>query len=468
MIAASTVILAVLAACEPIAPPPDRPLHPWWRVQVQGMAVPVQAVAVLRGAPAGFARLLADVPLRLHVAADLAIDPVVLPRRPGVAAQAAGDGLELDLPGPGVWTVALHDRPECALHIAIERPMRGAGSRPDLTFGPGVHDVDRLDLRDGDTLWIDARAVLRPRPPRADESPIQIRDWAGQPVWRPFILAAGARRIAIRGGGVIDMSALPWHARAAICFWRCREVTVDGVTILDAPAWGVVLHRVETAVVRDVRNISPRENSDGIDICNARNVLVEGCFMRTNDDGVCVKTLDAAPAPPSADITVRRATVWNERARALGITSETRQDIHRVRFEDCDIIRDYSAGGECAALAVLAAARGAMRDIAFRGIRVEHGCDTLLLLRIAQDAWGDDLQRGSIAGVRLEDVALGRGVLALLRFEGHDASHRIDGVSIAGTTRDGIRIEPVVQANAFASWMLADQPTDAGGGGGSR
>ncbi|MBN8526344.1 MAG: hypothetical protein J0M02_13500, partial [Planctomycetes bacterium] len=426
--------------------------HPWWRVEAQGVAVPVQAAAVLRGAPAGLARLLADAPLRLHVAAGLAIDPVVLPRRPGAVAQVAGDGLELDLPGPGVWTVALRDRPECALHIAIERPMRGAGSRLELTFGPGVHEVDRIDLRDGDTLWIDARAVLRPRPPRADESPIQIRDWAGLPVWRPFILAAGARRIAIRGGGVIDMSALPWHARTAICFWRCREVTVDGVTILDAPAWGVMLHRVETAMVRDVRNISPRENSDGIDLCNARNVLVEGCFLRTNDDGVCVKTLDAAPAPPSADITVRRATVWNERARALGITSETRQDIHRVRFEDCDIIRDYSAGGECAALAVLAAARGAMRDIAFRRIRVEHGLHTLALLRVAEDVWGHDAQRGSIAGVRLERIALGDGVPALLRLDGHDPGHRIDDVAVSGMTRAGAAITPTVEANAYAAW----------------
>lgn len=304
-------------------------------------------------------------------------------------------------------------------------------------FGPGVHEVDTITLQDGDTLWLDPQAVLKPRLPAASEKPVQEKDWAGMKVWRPFISAIGARQVAIRGGGTIDLSGLPWHARNAVVFWQCEDVTVDGLTILDAPTWGVALFQCQTALLRGVVNISHRENSDGIDLCNSRNVVVEDCFFRTNDDGVCVKTTEPAPASISENILVRRVTVWNERARAFGITSETRHDIKNVHFTDCDVIRDYSAGGECCALAVLVADRGTMSDIVFERIRVAHCQDTLATLWIRADVWGKDQARGHIHGVRFDQIDLAPGIKPRIRVEGFDATHCIKNVNFKNIRQAG-------------------------------
>jgi hypothetical protein len=101
------------------------------------------------------------------------------------------------------------------------------------------------------------------------------------------------------------------------------------------------MHNSKKVVVRNVKQICARENSDGIDICNSQDVLVEDCFLRNNDDEVCVKTLSSAPAMESKNIVVRRIVVWNDRARGLGITSETRANISREEKGTSLILTDW-------------------------------------------------------------------------------------------------------------------------------
>ena len=428
-----------------------------WKVTQDGVSVPVAAVKTLRGERTGLVRIVSDKRVSLEVAlpVNASRSVEVLPRRPGALAVVKGETIHLSLPGPGVWTLVTQGGHECALHLLVQAPVKPpAGLRPELVFGPGLHEVDTITLRDGDTLWLDPAAVLRPRLPAASEKPVQEKDWAGMKVWRPFISAIGAKQVAIRGGGTIDLSGLPWHARNVAVFWQCEDITVDGLTILDAPTWGVASFQCQKAQLRGVVNISHRENSDGIDLCNSRDVLVEDCFFRTNDDGVCVKTTDPAPANIAENILVRRVTVWNERARALGITSETRQDIKNVRFTDCDVIRDYSAGGECCALAVLVADRGTMSDIVFERIRIEHCQDTLATLWIRADAWGKDKERGHINGVRFDQIDLAPGIQPRIRIEGFDATNRIENVSFKRLRLAG---EPL--ADAPAAGLIANEFT---------
>jgi len=442
---------------------PGRGLSAEWSVAWKGGGVSVLAVKTLRDEPTGLVRIASGEAVSLEVTlrgrTPRSVD--VLPRKPGASSAVNGDELLISLPGPGTWTVVAKANHEYVLHIVVQAPAKPpAILRPEHFFGPGIHDVDTISLRDGEALWLDPAAVLRPRIPAASEKPVVEKDWAGMKAWQPFISAIGAKQVSIRGGGTIDLSGLPWHARHAAAFCRCKNVTVDGLTIIDAPTWGVALFQCKTALIRNVVNISYRENSDGIDLCNSRDVIVEDCFFRTNDDGVCVKTTAPPPASIAENILVRRVTVWNERARALGITSETRNDIRNVRFTDCDVIRDYSADGECCALAVLVADRGTMSDIVFEQIRIEHCQNTLATLWIRPDVWGKDRQRGHVNGVRFDQIELAAGIQPRIRLEGFDDQHRIESVRISGLHRGGKPIPDAsaagVAANDFASGIAVE------------
>ena len=46
----------------------------------------------------------------------------------------------------------------------------------------------------------------------------------------------------------------------------------------------------ENVDISNVKILGYRANSDGVDICNSRNVAVHGCFIRTLDDLIVIKT----------------------------------------------------------------------------------------------------------------------------------------------------------------------------------
>jgi polygalacturonase len=226
------------------------------------------------------------------------------------------------------------------------------------------------------------------------------------------------------------MGPLPWHARTAMWFGNSEDILVEGIIVLDAPCWVVAMHNAKNIVVRNVKQICARENSDGIDICNSQDILVEDCFLRNNDDEVCVKTISPPPAMESMNIVVRRCVVWNERARGLGITSETRANISNVLFTDCDIIHDFSNGYDCSALAILVSDSGTMTDIRFEDIRVEDCRNTLVNCWIGADFWGHDKTRGHIKGVTFKDIIVTGKTVPVMKLTGCDDAHLIEDVRI--------------------------------------
>ena len=206
---------------------------------------------------------------------------------------------------------------------------------------------------------------------------------------------------------------------------------------MDAPAWVVAIFGCKDVKVRNVKQICRRENSDGVDLCNTQDALVEDCFLRNNDDEVCVKTTSPAPAQESKNIVCRRCVVWNDRARGLGITSETRRNIDNVLFQDCDIIHDFSGGGDCASLAILVSDSGTMSNVRFEDIRVEDCRNTLVNCWIGADMWGHDKQRGNVKGVLFKNItAVGKNPPSS-RLAGCDATHVIEDVTFQNVRING-------------------------------
>ena len=297
-----------------------------------------------------------------------------------------------------------------------------------IYFGPGVHDVTTIRPKSGQTVYLAGGAILRARI-APHEKPVQEKNWRGNKVYAPLIEATGVKGVKVCGRGILDLGALPWHARTAMWFGNSQDILVEGIVILDAPAWVVAMHNSKQVVVRNVKQICARENSDGVDICNSQDVLVEDCFLRNNDDEVCVKTLSPPPAMESKNIVVRRIVVWNDRARGLGITSETRANISNVLFQDCDIIHDFSQGGDCAALAVLVSDSGTMSDIRFENIRCEDVRHTLANCWIGADMWGHDKSRGHIKGVTFKDIQATGPVFPVSKLSGFDDAHLVEDVT---------------------------------------
>ena len=360
----------------------------------------------------------------------------ILPASFGVTPTIQGDTVTFHLDRPRNLTVEV-DGILRVLHLfanPIDANPPKSGDPGVIYYGPGLHEVTTLDVPSNTSLYLAAGAVLRAViPPR--EQPIEASNWMHNKVYRNFIQLSGSKNVKIRGRGVIDLGGRPWHARTAIVLRNAEDVSVEGITLLDAPEWVVAMFESRRVRVDNVKEICRRENSDGVDICNSQEVQVENCFLRNNDDEVCVKTTAPAPAQTSEKILVRKCVIWNERARGLGITSETRRDISNVVFTDCDIIHDYSQNADCAALAVLVSDSGTMRNVRFENIRVN---DVKVLFRawVGKDMWGHDRERGRIDGVLIKDVTVTGDYSPKSELSGYDATHGIENV-----TFDNLRIQ---------------------------
>lgn len=144
--------------------------------------------------------------------------------------------------------------------------------------------------------------------------------------------------VKLLGYGAIDLNRLDRaERRGSIISWS-NNVHVQGIKLINAPQWTFIVYNSDNVQVKDVDVFGYRQNSDAFDICNSRNVVVEGCFARTGDDGFVVKTLGGPESAVTNNVTVKNNYAWVGKARAFGIFGETYNNISNVYFENNTVL----------------------------------------------------------------------------------------------------------------------------------
>ena len=410
---------------------------PEWEVSANGVPMTVFAVPVTRGGLHSFVSLPFSENLNIKaVSRERKIESAQLsPASLNVGYTIEDNSISFCPPKAHHYCIQLNGGFHNALTVSVRPPV--ALVNPDArVFGEGFHLISTLDILSGGEIFISEGAVLKAVPPE-DETPLCDKDWAGKKNYRAVIECHGAKNISIRGGGILDLSGLDWHARSPFCFVECENLTVEGITVVGSPSWNLIVHRCKNVYINDVRLYGHRENSDGIDIVSSECVLVENCFIRTGDDAICVKAMSRPPVCGGRDITVRKCVVWNDKVRCYGITSETRNDIDGVRFTDCDIIRSFADWTEeIGSLCVIVCDGGKISNIEFDDIRIEHEVQYVMNCQIMKDKWSSDSEIGGIDGVTFRNINAPAGVPS--RFVGFDETHKIKNVTVSEYHGKGI------------------------------
>ncbi len=198
---------------------------------------------------------------------------------------------------------------------------------------------------------------------------------------------------------------------------------VEGIILRDSSTWTVPVRGCEKVKITNLKLFGNRANSDGIDICNSRDVEVANCFLRTLDDLVVVKT-DKGQGP-AENIRVNDCVLWNEVAHALSIGAELREPVSNVRFSNCDVIHDK---GREWTLRVFHCDSALISNIEFDNIRVEE-THKLISLWIGSFVWTRDPERGHIQGVAFKNIQA-RGDRPRIELQGFDPGHAVEGVEL--------------------------------------
>ncbi len=360
-------------------------------------------------------------PVRIVVSCNEPVRSVrILPSALAIRPSVRNSTISFTLQRPRPVTVEVNDEWVRSLHILANPPERDR-PRPDdpdvIYFGPGIHEVSHMVIGSNKTVYIAAgavvRAVIRP------DEPFSISGYSGLKNYAPTFELRGSN-IRFRGRGILDGTALTTHARHLL--WvQGSDVDIEGVILRDGPTWHIPIRQSDRVRVRNIKILGYRANSDGIDICNSRDVTVEDCFLRTLDDLIVVKT--DRGAGKAERIAARRCVLWNEVAHALSIGAELREDVNDVLFEDCDVIHDK---GREWTLRIYHCDSAHITNTRFRNIRVEES-QRLISLWIGSAVWTRDAERGHIRGVTFEDIRAS-GEPCTIQLVGYDADHAIENV----------------------------------------
>lgn len=71
-----------------------------------------------------------------------------------------------------------------------------------------------------------------------------------------------------------------------IQFFDCKNITIEGVFITNAPFWCIHLLKSENIICRNIRYDAKLVNNDGIDPEYTRNLLIENIEFNNGDDNV--------------------------------------------------------------------------------------------------------------------------------------------------------------------------------------
>lgn len=355
----------------------------------------------------------------------------VLPTSAGIMAWVAGKSLSFPLSHPANLTIEVNGQWCSSLHL-FANPLQTDVPKPTdpnvIYFGPGVHQIAKqgIEVGSGKTLYIAGGAVLA------------ASGWGGP------IISLNGDHIRVCGRGIVDGSASPLHSRSILTV-HGNDIQINGIILHDSPGWTMPIRQSKKVSVSNVKLFSHRANGDGIDICNSQDVTVDGCFVRTLDDCIVLKTDHLEGL--ERHVIVRNCVLWNQVAHALSVGAELREPVDDVLFTDCDVIHDI---GREWTLRIYHCDNAPITNVRFENIRIEQ-CRRLISLWIGQAQWSKDAQRGHIADVIFRNITA-TGDPATVSLLGFDKNHAIDKVLFDHVQVNGRPLDKAaVKENEFVS-----------------
>ena len=350
----------------------------------------------------------------------------VQPRASGIVPTVADGVVRFAVTQPGQYTVVFNGSVNKALHIFANAPETDV---PDLNdpnvfyVGPGEWTMDAIALADNQTLYLSGGAVLH-----------------------AVVSVANAQNVRICGRGLIDGSDYPaWnqpgsYARVPIDLHHAKNVTVEGIGIVNANCWNVNSYASQNVRIDNVKVISGRQNGDGFTFQSCVDHIVTNCFARTWDDSLVVKNYSGS----TKGVTFRDIQVWTDLAQSMEIGYETDKgltldpEISDVLFENITVLYNFHKP----VISIHNSDDAYVHDITYRNIVVENALmqgdngfnKELIEMTLQNSAWSTVKDEfGSINGVLIDGLTVLNatdGKTPASRLCGQDETHRITNVTL--------------------------------------
>lgn len=217
----------------------------------------------------------------------------------------------------------------------------------------------RLELQQGATLQLERDRSLFPILPGMIQSTDEQEDfnlgtWEGNPLdmFGSLFTGVEVKDVVIYGPGVADGMAQEsdwwvehrkkrgaWRPRM-LYLCRCKNVTVQGVTFRNSPAWNLQPYFSSDLKFLNIAVEAPANspNTDGFDPESCKDILLAGARFSLGDDCIALKAgklyMGATYATPCESIDIVHCLMENGHG-GMTVGSEMAGGVKHVRVRDC-------------------------------------------------------------------------------------------------------------------------------------
>jgi polygalacturonase len=261
-----------------------------------------------------------------------------------------------------------------AINEAITAANKAGGGR--VVIPTGTYLTGAIYLKSNVNLYISKGAVVKFSTDPNQYLPAVFTRWEGVECmnYSALIYAYGEKNIAVTGEGTLDGQGsndnwwkwrreLQRKDREALFAQgkdgapvekrlygggylrpgmiepvKCKNILIEGVTILRGPFWHIHPTLSQNIIVRNVRVDGMGPNNDGCDPESCKDVLIEGCYFNTGDDCIAIKSgrnNDARRVNvPSENIIIRNCVMKAGHA-GVAVGSEITGGARNIFVENC-------------------------------------------------------------------------------------------------------------------------------------
>jgi polygalacturonase len=166
-------------------------------------------------------------------------------------------------------------------------------------------------------------------------------DGQGEAWWNAFRIVRDLRRkmgLDDRESENPPGAPLKWGRPRMINLYRCKNVLIRGITVINSPSWNIHPVLCENVCIDGVTITAPRDapNTDGIDPDSCKDVRISNCTISVGDDCIIIKSgyRYQERGVPSENITVTNC-VFGTGHCGVGVGSETAGGVKNVAISNC-------------------------------------------------------------------------------------------------------------------------------------
>lgn len=260
---------------------------------------------------------------------------------------------------PGEWHNVILTKNENEVTIYIDGVSGGTKTRMneelDIHVGIGSGTlINAIYLRDNETLYVSPGAVIR-----------------------GTVVIYGSENVTLRGRGIIDITPNNTvHSYTGIICAFSNNVSIEGVIVNNPSSFNLALGQSQNIKIKNFKCFSSYGASDGINTKASKNIMIEDCFLRPNDDTISIYATSVTYLGSTQNLTVKNSALISDAGHIVnsGIHAQEHGEdtISDILITDVDIIDSKSPYTEYqGVLAVNAGNDNVTKKFEFSNIRIE-------------------------------------------------------------------------------------------------